>query len=119
MNQLIRANNMLKHLNTELEPIGKGYLDATTFMMSFVETANINEYELVTVLTNYEKSSFDTNCSYNWQYVKKGSEFFIDVLIHYYSPAVEKADIYDVINDYEKDFMSYYFLSYNSLEIMH
>lgn len=101
---------MLKHLNTELEPIGKEEPDATTFMMSFVETAEVSEPNLVAVLTNYEKGRFDTDCSYSWQYVKKDSEFLIDVLIHYYDWALNEneANIYDIIKDYEKDFMSYY-----------
>lgn len=100
---------MLKHLDTELEPIGKEEPNTTTFMMNFVETGEISEPNLVVVLTNYEKGRFDTNCIYNWQYVKKDSEFIIDILIHYYDSALERErDIIGIIKDYEKDFMSYY-----------
>ena len=103
------VDNMLKHLNTELEPIGNEELNTTTFMLSFVETAEVSEPNLVAVLTNYEKSKFDPNCSYSWQYIKKDSEFLIDIIIHYYDSALEKEnDIIDIIKDYEKDFMSYY-----------
>jgi len=101
---------MLKHLNTELEPNGKEDPDATTFMMSFVETDNVNEPNLVAVLTNYEKKMADKNCSYSWQYLKKDSSFSIDVLIHYLDSALEKngANIENVIESYKKDFMNYY-----------
>ncbi len=100
---------MLKLLDTELEPIGKEEPNTTTFMMSFVETAEVSEPNLVAVLTNYEKGKFDINCSYSWQYVKKDSEFLIDIIIHYYDSELEKeGDIINIIKDYEKDFMSYY-----------
>jgi hypothetical protein len=100
---------MLKHLNTELEPTGKEQSNATTFMMSFVETAEISEPNLVAVLTNYEKGKFDSNCSYSWQYVQKDSEFLIDIVIHYDDSALEKEeDMIDIIESFEKHFMSYY-----------
>ena len=107
--QLIIVNNMLKHLNTELEPTGKEQSNATTFMMSFVETAEVSEPNLVAVLTNYEKGKFDSNCSYSWQYAKKDSEFLIDIVIHYDDSALEKEeDMIDIIESFEKHFMSYY-----------
>ncbi len=100
---------MLKHLNTELEPTGKEEPNTTTFMMSFVETADVSEPNLVAVLTNYEKGRFDSNCSYSWQYIKKDSQFLIDIIIHYYDSELEKEEnILNIIKDFEKDFISHY-----------